>query len=106
MTRFMNLFGGSTRLTSNYSNGAVAFVLPYLLGRDSAHSARCGANTMRHSRMIVLWGANILETTWARTLIEASRPRPIVVIRTSAAPSRPNGPTPGGFPAGPVPTRP
>ncbi len=34
LMRFMNLFGGSTRLTSNYSNGAVLFVLPYLLGSD------------------------------------------------------------------------
>jgi anaerobic selenocysteine-containing dehydrogenase len=61
LTRFMNLFGGSTRLTSNYSNGAVVFILPYLLGRDWVRSGYDAA-TMRHSRMIVLWGANVLET--------------------------------------------
>jgi len=84
LNRFMNLFGGSTRLTSNYSNGAVLFVLPYLLGSDWDRSGYDAA-TMRYSRMIVLWGANVLETRMGaetdRRLIEASRRGiPIVVV--------------------------
>lgn len=84
LNRFMNLFGGSTRLTSNYSNGAVQFVLPYLLGNDWDRSGY-EAVTMWQSRMIVLWGANILETRMGaetdRRLIEAGRRGiPIVVV--------------------------
>ena len=59
--RFLNLFGGCTRLTSNYSNGAAQGVLPYLLGSDWK-VAGWDAATLRHSEMIILWGANILET--------------------------------------------
>jgi anaerobic dimethyl sulfoxide reductase subunit A len=84
MNRFMNLFGGSTRLTSNYSNGAAQFILPYLLGSDWDRSGHEAA-TMWQSRMIVLWGANVLETRMGaetdRRLIEASRRGiPIVVV--------------------------
>ncbi len=84
LTRFMNLFGGSTRLTSNYSNGAILFVLPYLFGNDWDRSGYDAA-TMRHSRMIVLWGANVLETRMGaetdRRLLEAARRgTPIVVV--------------------------
>ena len=33
LNRFLNLFGGPTRLIGSYSNGAALFVLPYLLGK-------------------------------------------------------------------------
>jgi anaerobic dimethyl sulfoxide reductase subunit A len=83
LNRFMNLFGGSTRLTSNYSNGAVMFVLPYLFGGDWVRSGYDAA-TMRHSRMIVLWGANVLETRMGaesdRRLIEAARRGARIVV--------------------------
>jgi anaerobic dimethyl sulfoxide reductase subunit A len=59
--RFLALAGGSTSLSSNYSNGAARFVLPYLLGEDWNRSGFDPA-TMRHSAMIVLWGANVLES--------------------------------------------
>jgi anaerobic dimethyl sulfoxide reductase subunit A len=76
LNRFLNLSGGCTRLTGNYSNGAAMFTLPYLLGRDWLRSG-FDAATMRHAEMIVLWGANVLETrmgaeTPAR-LLEAKR---------------------------------
>lgn len=61
LTRFLNLFGGSTHLTSNYSNGAASFVLPYLFG-DQAHQSGFDAATMQYAEMIILWGANILDT--------------------------------------------
>lgn len=61
LTRFLNLFGGCTHLTSNYSNGAANFVLPYLLG-DQANQSGFDAATMQYAEMIVLWGANILDT--------------------------------------------
>jgi anaerobic selenocysteine-containing dehydrogenase len=60
LSRFLNLGGGATALTSNYSNGAAQFILPWLLGEDWKR-AGFDAATMRHSRMIILWGANVLE---------------------------------------------
>jgi len=60
LARFLNATGGATTLTSNYSNGAAKFVLPYLFG-DAYGRSGWDANTVRHSRLVVLWGANILE---------------------------------------------
>jgi anaerobic dimethyl sulfoxide reductase subunit A len=59
--RFLNLFGGCTRLTGSYSNGAARFILPYLLGSNFSNSGFDPA-TMQYSNMIILWGANLLET--------------------------------------------
>ena len=59
--RFLNLFGGCTRLTGSYSNGAARFILPYLLGSDYSNSGFDPA-TMQYANLIILWGANLLET--------------------------------------------
>jgi len=76
LTRFMSLFGGGTLPTGSYSFEAARFVLPYLLGTDSVR-AGFDAATMRHSRMIILWGANILEARLGAEadgrLLEAAR---------------------------------
>jgi anaerobic dimethyl sulfoxide reductase subunit A len=82
--RFLNLFGGPTGLTGNYSNGAASFVLPYVLGSQWAESGNDAA-TMQYSEMIILWGANVLETRHGsevpQRLIEArKRGAQIVVI--------------------------
>ena len=61
LPRFMNLFGGCTVLTGNYSYGAAQFILPYLLGQEWTVSGFDAAN-MQVSEMIILWGANVLET--------------------------------------------
>jgi anaerobic dimethyl sulfoxide reductase subunit A len=61
ITRFLNLSGGATSLSSNYSSGAAGFVLPYVLGADWRRSG-FDAATMSHSEMIVLWGANPMDT--------------------------------------------
>ena len=61
LSRFLHLFGGCTELTGNYSNGAASFVLPYVLG-DSWTQSGFDTATMRDSQMIILWGANVLET--------------------------------------------
>jgi anaerobic dimethyl sulfoxide reductase subunit A len=58
--RFLNLFGGATKLTGSYSSGAANFILPYLLGDDWRVSGSDPA-TMQYSEMIILWGANVLE---------------------------------------------
>jgi anaerobic dimethyl sulfoxide reductase subunit A len=84
LDRFLNLFGGCTRLSSNYSNGAAGFVLPYVLGEEF-HAAGFDAATMQSAEMIVLWGANVLEARLGseipQQLVEArQRGAQIVVV--------------------------
>jgi anaerobic dimethyl sulfoxide reductase subunit A len=76
--------GPATFMSSNYSNGAASFVLPYLYGAAAARSG-WDASTVRHSRLIVLWGANVLEARLGAELglrvAEAARSGvPVVVI--------------------------
>lgn len=61
LARFLNLFGGCTVTTGSYSNGAAAFSLPYVLGSSLGESGFDPA-TMQQAQMIILWGANLLET--------------------------------------------
>ena len=84
LRRFLNFYGGATRFTGSYSNGAAQFILPYLFG---AHWRSSGfdAATMQYAQMIVLWGANVLEARLgtdvnARLLEAARRGAQIVVI--------------------------
>jgi anaerobic dimethyl sulfoxide reductase subunit A len=84
LSRFLNLFGGCTQLTGNYSNAAASFILPYLLGKDWTRSG-FDPSTMQDAQMIILWGANVLETRQGtevpQRLLEASRRGiPVVVI--------------------------
>lgn len=84
LARFLNATGGATALTSNYSNGAAKFVLPYLFG-DAYGRSGWDANTVRHSRLVVLWGANILEarlgTELGTAVSQAARAGvPVIVI--------------------------
>jgi anaerobic dimethyl sulfoxide reductase subunit A len=83
LARFLNLYGGATALTGSYSMGAAAFVLPYILGEEWAVSG-FDASTMRHSEMIVLWGANVLEarlgTEIDQRLVEAQRRGARIVV--------------------------
>ena len=84
LSRFLRLSGGAASLTSNYSNGAARFALPYVFGKDWTRSG-FDAATMPQARMIILWGANVLEarlgTEVDRRLIEAKeRGARIVVI--------------------------
>ena len=76
LDRFLGLFGGATRLTGSYSSGAANFVLPHVLG-DDWRASGFDAATMQYSRMIILWGANVLEarlgTEIDQRLLEAGR---------------------------------
>lgn len=84
LARFLSLYGGYTDLTGGYSNAAACFVLPYLLGGDWTRSG-FDASTMQYAEMIILWGANLLETRLGvdvpQRLVEArKRGAQIVVI--------------------------
>lgn len=58
--RFFSLYGGYTKFHSSYSAGASNFAVPYVLGER----LRSGIDpaTILHARLIVLWGANMLDT--------------------------------------------
>jgi len=83
LSRFLNLAGGATVLTGSYSIGAANFVLPYLLGPDWAASGLDPA-TLQQAQMIILWGANPLETRHGSEvparLLEAKRRGAEVVV--------------------------
>ncbi len=57
--RFLALLGGYTEITGGYSSAAADFVTPMVLG-----TAQAGIDsaTLRHSRLILLWGANPADT--------------------------------------------
>ena len=81
--RFLSLFGGYTDLTGSYSAGAELFVNPYLFG--PVHASRVGIDvaTLRHSRLILLWGANPVDTRFGSELcsrIRGQRGRGVPVI--------------------------
>lgn len=61
LARFLNLFGGPTRLYGSYSAGAASFILPYLFGGDDSRTG-FDAAAMQYAETIILWGANLLET--------------------------------------------
>lgn len=62
LSRILNLSGGATALKGSYSIAAAHFVLPYLFGTGWKENTGIDPATLRHSRMIILWGANVLET--------------------------------------------
>ncbi|MBE0699946.1 MAG: molybdopterin-dependent oxidoreductase [Anaerolineaceae bacterium] len=61
LSRFLNLFGGATSLKGSYSTGAASYILPYVFGDDVGRSG-FDAATMQNAQMIILWGANLLDT--------------------------------------------
>jgi anaerobic dimethyl sulfoxide reductase subunit A len=80
--RFLSLFGGCTATYSSYSTAAASFATPYVLG----HAATgMDPATLAHSRLIVLWGANISDTRlgceWQARIREAKeRGTPVIVL--------------------------
>jgi len=57
--RFLGLLGGYTEVTGGYSAAAADFVTPYVLGTDPAG---IDAATLQHANLILLWGANVVDT--------------------------------------------
>jgi anaerobic dimethyl sulfoxide reductase subunit A len=82
--RFLNGAGGGTILTGSYSTGAANSVLPYIFGEDWKDSG-FDAATMKYSKTIILWGANLLDTRLgaempARIIEARDRGASIIVI--------------------------
>ena len=57
--RFLALLGGYTEITGGYSSAAADFVTPMVLGTNLAG---IDSATLRHSKLIILWGANVKDT--------------------------------------------
>ncbi len=92
--RFLNMFGGYTQTYSNYSSAASDFVTPYVFG---TLEVGIDAATLQHSKLIILWGANIMDTRFSceyptRLREAAKNGVPIVVIdpRKSRTANLPN----------------
>ncbi len=90
--RFLNLFGGHTETSGNYSTAAASFTVPYLLGTSPAG---IDARTLESSNLIILWGANFCDArsgVETETQIQQAKARGIDVIvidpRRSASVSR------------------
>jgi anaerobic dimethyl sulfoxide reductase subunit A len=56
--RFLALLGGYTDITDGFSSAAGKFTTPFVLGM---RGAGIDAGTLRSSKLIILWGANISE---------------------------------------------
>ncbi len=88
--RFLNLTGGHVEQTSTYSSAAARYTEPVVLGTKHAG---VDPATLRHSAMIVLWGANLVDCImgceWRARVREARRRGvPVVVVdprRTATA---------------------
>jgi anaerobic dimethyl sulfoxide reductase subunit A len=57
--RFLSLFGGFTCTTAGYSSAAARYATPYVLG---TREVGIYPETLQHTNLIILWGANILDT--------------------------------------------
>jgi anaerobic dimethyl sulfoxide reductase subunit A len=89
--RFLSLFGGYTDTTGSYSSGAESFVTPYLFGPGSVKRSGIDAATLRHSRLILLWGANVADTRFGCELgsrIREQRRRGVPVVAVDPRRSR------------------
>ncbi len=81
-SRFLNLFGGCIQPAGDYSTRAAKFATRYILG---AQRIGIDPGTLRHSKLIILWGANIVDTrlgceTEARVLEAKKRGVRVIVI--------------------------
>ncbi len=57
--RFLNMFGSNVKKYGNYSCSASDFVTPFVLG---TLEVGIDAATLKHAKIIILWGANIMDT--------------------------------------------
>jgi anaerobic dimethyl sulfoxide reductase subunit A len=57
--RFLSLFGGFINPTQGYSSAAARYATPFVLGTQAVG---IDPETLQYSNLIILWGANIVDT--------------------------------------------
>ncbi|OAQ14784.1 trimethylamine N-oxide reductase I catalytic subunit [Bibersteinia trehalosi Y31] len=63
LQRYMNLTGGFTGTTGDYSTGAVQVIMPHVLGGIEVYEPQTSwQQVLEHTEILVLWGANPLTT--------------------------------------------
>lgn len=63
LQRYMNLTGGFTGTTGDYSTGAAQVILPHVLGGIEVYEPQTAwQQVINHAEIVVLWGANPLTT--------------------------------------------
>ncbi|MCF8067558.1 MAG: molybdopterin-dependent oxidoreductase [Desulfobacterales bacterium] len=80
--RFLNMLGSNVKLYGNYSSSASDFVTPFVFG---TLEVGIDAGTLQHSELIILWGANIMDTRFGceyptRIREAANKGVPVIVI--------------------------
>jgi anaerobic dimethyl sulfoxide reductase subunit A len=78
--RFLSKYGGYTERNRSYSVAAVEYTTPYVLG---TLDVGLDPATIQHSELIVLWGANIVDTRFGGSLesyIREARKRGVRVV--------------------------
>ncbi len=79
--RFLGLWGNYTETSGNYSSQATSFSVPFVLGTNKVGFDPA---TLEHSKMIILWGANISDVRFgnetARRISDAKKRGASVVV--------------------------
>ena len=78
--RFLTLFGGFTNPTMGYSSAAANYTTPYILGTQTVG---IDPETLQYSNLIILWGANVVDTrleTMLEPHIREAKERGIEII--------------------------
>ncbi len=86
--RFLSLFGGFTGTSGSFSSAAERFVAPFLFGTPYTG---LDPATLAHSRLILLWGANVADLRFGASLeswIQRCRRRGVPVLAVDPRRSR------------------
>jgi anaerobic dimethyl sulfoxide reductase subunit A len=86
--RFLSLFGGFTATSGSFSSAAERFVAPFLFGTPYTG---LDPATLEHSRLILLWGANVADLRFGASLeswIRRCRRRGVPVLAVDPRRSR------------------
>ena len=93
--RFLSLFGGFTATSGSFSSAAERFVAPFVFGTPYTG---LDPATLEHSRLILLWGANVADLRFGASLeswIRRCRRRgaPVVAVSVRRGSDRQPAPT-------------
>ncbi len=80
VARFLSLYGGYTGRFFSYSTAATTYATPFVLGTNQAG---IDAPSLEHSKLIILWGANIVDNRLGSLMeksLRAAKSRGVKII--------------------------